>query len=165
MNINYHYLVMSQKDFLQNQVIEEILREKSSYYMVQNKTPDYWILISPKFLSENNLKEKIKSTRFYKNQKSKIIFKSNDSSEIEFYASLVSSDKEFMNWIKLRLGYFEEIDELQNEKKSNSYVSDGICGTYSSTIKIENSFLLDNVNFVHPDIIESKLSNSVKSFY
>ena len=70
-----------------------------------------------------------------------------------------------MNWIKLRLGYFEEIDELQNEKKSNSYVSDGICGTYSSTIKIENSFLLDNVNFVHPDIIESKLSNSVKSFY
>ena len=165
MNINYHYLVMSQKDFLQNQVIEEILREKSSYYMVQNKTPDYWILISPKFLSENNLKEKIKNTRFYKNQKSKIIFKSNDSSEIEFYASLVSSDKEFMNWIKLRLGYFEEIDELQNEKKSNSYVSDGICGTYSSTIKIENSFLLDNVNFVHPDIIESKLSNSVKSFY
>ena len=164
MNIN-HYLVMSQKDFLQNQVIEEILREKSSYYMVQNKTPDYWILISPKFLSENNLKEKIKNTRFYKNQKSKIIFKSNDSSEIEFYASLVSSDKEFMNWIKLRLGYFEEIDELQNEKKSNSYVSDGICGTYSSTIKIENSFLLDNVNFVHPDIIESKLSNSVKSFY
>ena len=156
---------MSQKDFLQNQVIEEILREKSSYYMVQNKTPDYWILISPKFLSENNLKEKIKNTRFYKNQKSKIIFKSNDSSEIEFYASLVSSDKEFMNWIKLRLGYFEEIDELQNEKKSNSYVSDGICGTYSSTIKIENSFLLDNVNFVHPDIIESKLSNSVKSFY
>jgi hypothetical protein len=47
---------MSQKDFLQNQVIEEILREKSSYYMVQNKVPDYWILISPKFLSENNLK-------------------------------------------------------------------------------------------------------------
>jgi hypothetical protein len=156
---------MSQKDFLQNQVIEEILREKSSYYMVQNKTPDYWILISPKFLSENNLKEKIKNTRFYKNQKNKIIFKSNDSSEIEFYASLVSSDKEFMNWIKLRLGYFEEIGEFQNEKENNSYVSDGICGTYSSTMKVENSFLLDNVNFVHPDIIESKLSNSVKSFY
>ena len=165
MNINYHYLVMSQKDFLQNQVIEEILREKSSYYMVQNKTPDYWILISPKFLSENNLKEKIKNTRFYKNQKNKIIFKSNDSSEIEFYASLVSSDKEFMNWIKLRLGYFEEIGEFQNEKESDSYVSDGICGTYLSTIKVENSFLLDNINFVHPDIIESKLSNSVKSFY
>ena len=165
MNINYHYLVMSQKDFLQNQVIEEILREKSSYYMVQNKVPDYWILISPKFLSENNLKEKIKNTRFYKNQKSKIIFKSNDFSEIEFYASLVSSDKEFMNWIKLRLGYFEEIDEFQNEKENSSYISDGICGTYSSNMRIENSFLLDDINFVHPDIIESKLSNSVKSFY
>ena len=165
MNINYHYLVMSQKDFLQNQVIEEILREKSSYYMVQNKIPDYWILISPRFLSENNIQEKIKTTRFYKNQKNKIIFKSNNSSEIEFYASLVSSDKEFMNWIKLRLGYFEEVDSFQDQVGSNSYVSDGVCGTYLSNTNTGNSFLLDNKNFVHPDIIESKLSNSIKSFY
>jgi hypothetical protein len=156
---------MSQKDFLENQVIEEILREKSSYYMVQNKVPDYWILISPKFLTENNLENKIRKTRFYKNQKSKIVFKSNDSSEIEFYASLVSSDKEFMNWIKLRLGYFEEINDFQNEKESSSYVSDGICGNYLAESTTDDSFLLDNINFVHPDIIQSKISNSVKSFY
>ena len=165
MNINYHYLVMSQKDFLENQVIEEILREKSSYYMVQNKVPDYWILISPKFLTENNLKEKIRNTRFYKNQKNKIVFKSNDSSEIEFYASLVSSDKEFMNWIKLRLGYFEEIETFNNEKENSSYVSDGICGTYLIADNSKNSFLIDDNNFVHPDIIQSKLFDSVKSFY
>jgi hypothetical protein len=156
---------MSQKDFLENQVIEEILREKSSYYMVQNKVPDYWILISPKFLTKNNLEEKIKTTRFYKNQKSKIVFKSNDSSEIEFYASLVSSDKEFMNWVKLRLGYFEEINEFESERGSSSYVSDGICGSYLMKDNTEESFLLDNNNFVHPDIIQSKLFNSVKSFY
>jgi hypothetical protein len=156
---------MSQKDFLENQVIEEILREKSSYYMVQNKVPDYWILISPKFLTKNNLEEKIKTTRFYKNQKSKIVFKSNDSSEIEFYASLVSSDKEFMNWVKLRLGYFEEINEFESERSSSSYVSDGICGSYLMKNNMEESFLLDNNNFVHPDIIQSKLFNSVKSFY
>ena len=165
MNINYHYLVMSQKDFLENQVIEEILREKSSYYMVQNKVPDYWILISPKFLEKNNLEEKIRSTRFYKNQKNKIVFKSNDSSNIEFYASLVSSDKEFMNWIKLRLGYFEEIDNFENEKSNSSYVSDGICGTYLVKDKSDFSFLSDNNNFVHPDIIKSKLFDSAKSFY
>ena len=165
MNINYHYLVMSQKDFLENQVIEEILREKSSYYMVQNKVPDYWILISPKFLVENNLDKKIRTTRFYKNQKNKIVFKSTDSSEIEFYASLVSSDKEFMNWIKLRLGYFEEIENFGYEKESSSYVSDGICGTYSISDNLKHCFLLDDNNFVHPDIIQSKLFNTVKSFY
>ena len=72
MNINYHYLIMSQKDLLQNQVIEEILREKSSYYAAQGKVPDYWILISPKFLEEENIKKELRETKFFKNQKNPI---------------------------------------------------------------------------------------------
>ena len=158
---------MSQKDLLQNQVIEEILREKSSYYISQNKTPDYWILISPNFIKEKNLDIKIKSTRFFENQQNKIVFNSNQNRGIEFYASLVSLDKEFMNWIKLRLGYFEEIESFEIEKSNGFYVSDGICGSYSfeEKDKSENSFLLDDINFIHPDIINEKLAYSVKNFY
>ena len=167
MNINYHYLIMSQKDLLQNQVIEEILREKSSYYVSQNKTPDYWILISPNFIKEKNLDIKIKSTRFFENQQNKIVFNSNQNKGIEFYASLVSLDKEFMNWIKLRLGYFEEIENFENEKSSGFYVSDGICGTYilQDEDKNKTSFLTDDINFIHPDIINEKLVDSIKNFY
>ena len=167
MNINYHYLVMSQKDLLQNQVIEEILREKSSYYAVQNKIPDYWILISPKFLTETNLEEKIKLTKFFQNQQEKIVFNSKKNKSVEFYASLVSLDKEFMNWIKLRLGYFEEIDTFQTEKSSGSYVSDGVCGTLviRNNLEEQNSLLSDNSNFIHPDIISEKLLDSVRNFY
>ena len=167
MNINYHYLIMSQKDLLQNQVIEEILREKSSYYVSQNKTPDYWILISPNFIKEKNLDIKIKGTRFFENQQNKIVFNSNQNKGIEFYASLVSLDKEFMNWIKLRLGYFEEIESFENEKSSGFYVSDGICGTYILQDEDKNkvSFLTDDINFIHPDIINEKLVDSIKNFY
>ena len=167
MNINYHYLVMSQKDLLQNQVIEEILREKSSYYAAQNKTPDYWILISPDFIKKDKLDEKIKQTRFFENQQNKIIFNSKENKKIEFYAALVSLDKEFMNWIKLRLGYFEEINNFEIEKANGFYVSDGIYGikTYENVNNSENSFLLDNNNFIHPDILGEKLSDSIKNFY
>lgn len=49
MTTNYHYIVMSQKDLLQNQVIEEILREKASHYNARKKNPDFWILINPFF--------------------------------------------------------------------------------------------------------------------
>ena len=167
MNINYHYLIMSQKDLLQNQVIEEILREKSSYYVSQNKIPDYWILISPNFIKDKNLDTKIKNTRFFENQKNKIVFNSNQNKGIEFYASLVSLDKEFMNWIKLRLGYFEEIESFETEKSNGFYVSDGICGSYNFEEKDKNkaSFLLDDINFIHPDIINEKLVDSIKNFY
>jgi Protein of unknown function (DUF2488) len=167
MNINYHYLVMSQKDLLQNQVIEEILREKSSYYAVQNKIPDYWILISPNFLKKNELDQKIKLTKFFQNQKEKIVFNSKENKTIEFYASLVSLDKEFMNWVKLRLGYFEEIDTFQKERSIASYVSDGVCGTIEIKDKLQeqNSLLSNDSSLIHPDIICEKLLDSIKSFY
>ena len=167
MNINYHYLIMSQKDLLQNQVIEEILREKSSYYAAQGKVPDYWILISPKFLQEEKIKKELRETKFFKNQKQKIVLKSNENKDLEFYAALVSLDQEFMNWIKLRLGYFEELLQPKETILSDSYVSDGVFGNilvkdWSSNT---NNLLDSNTSFIHPDIISSKLIDSIKSFY
>ena len=167
MNINYHYLIMSQKDLLQNQVIEEILREKSSYYAAQGKVPDYWILISPKFLEEENIKKELRETKFFKNQKNKIVLKSNENKELEFYAALISLDQEFMNWIKLRLGYFEQLFEPKEIILSDSYVSDGVFGNFLvENLSLSNNQLLSSNNtFIHPDIISSKLIDSIKSFY
>jgi hypothetical protein len=173
MNINYHYLIMAQKDLLQNQVIEEILREKSSYYNAQNKSPDYWIVISPDFLDENNLKEDIRKTNFYRNQKEKIVANPTKKEPLEFYAALVSQDIEFMNWIKLRLGYFEEIgqfktqEKVSKEKVNDTYVSDGVCGSRNSRawVMSDSAWLASNPDFLHPDIINQKLSDSIRNFY
>ena len=167
MNINYHYLIMSQKDLLQNQVIEEILREKSSYYLAQGKIPDYWILISPNFINEPSIDLKLRKTKFFQNQEQKIVVKSNQKSNLEFYAALVSLDEEFMNWVKLRLGYFEDLVESKQISSFDSYVSDGVFGKFvaEKTFLKGKSILNSKSSFVHPDILSSKLIDSIKSFY
>jgi len=65
MNITYHYLIMSQKDFLYNQVIEELLREKSNYFISQNKKRDFWVLTSPQIIKNKEINNKIKQSNFY----------------------------------------------------------------------------------------------------
>ena len=52
---------MSQKDFFENQVIEEILRERTNYYLAKNKIKDFWLLVSPDFVLSTDLIDKIKS--------------------------------------------------------------------------------------------------------
>ena len=158
---------MSQKDLLQNQVIEEILREKSSYYAAQGKLPDYWIVISPKFLQEEKVKKRLEQTKFFKNQKEKIVLKCNENKDLQFYAALISLDQEFMNWIKLRLGYFEELLEPKEIILSESYVSDGVFGNILITKNslTKNDLLVSNNSFIHPDLTLIKLTESLKSFY
>jgi hypothetical protein len=155
---------MSQKDLLQNQVIEEILREKASYYNARRKNPDFWLLISPSFLKEVTLLQKVKDTKFYFQQRGKIkcsFFNQNNHSE--FYAALVSTDEEFMRWIKLRLGYFENINEITKNNHNVSYVSDGIAGIIN---KENNSNVLEsNPTYLHPEILVNKYKNSLEQYF
>jgi len=90
MSLKYYYLIMSQKEMIQNQVLEEILRERANYYFAKQKSLDFWVTLSPLFLEDLNLHEKILKTNFYKQQKSSI----SSTSDFNFYASLISLDKE-----------------------------------------------------------------------
>jgi hypothetical protein len=63
--INYNYLIMSQKDLLQNQVIEEILRERANLYALRKKSNDFWIVISPTFIYSPEILSTIKKSNFY----------------------------------------------------------------------------------------------------
>ena len=158
---------MSQKDILLDQVLEEILREKTSYYLAQNKTPDFWILVSPNFIEEQGLSLKIKTTKFFHDQKDKILVKWATGGFREFYVALISSDEEYMNWIKLRLGYFEEMEVSRENLVTPSYVSDGVYGSFSVDNQKEQttSVLSSNYTHLHPDIIDLGLCNKIESFY
>lgn len=159
----YYYLIMSQKDFLQSQVMEEILREKAAYYNSRKKYADFWILISPKFLKINDLSSKIRQTKFY-NQKINKIKTSNISDDnLEFYTALVSLDKEFMDWVKLRLGYFENIDEVSNQNVNLNYISDGVYGKFESS-QLSCSILEYDKNFLHPDLLVDKFKKSLEKY-
>ena len=134
MNITYHYLIMSQTDFLYNQVIEELLREKSNYYISQNKKRDFWVLTSPQIIKNKEINDKIKETSFYFMNRKLI-----NSSEQFFCNALVSTNSDFIDWFKLRIGDFEEIGSNVSKKK---YKIDGI------HLKIESqSFNNDLLNF------------------
>ena len=154
MTIEYYYLLMSQQDLLQNEVIEEIVRERVSSYALQNKRNDFWILISPEFVFKANLNQKIKQTNFYKQKKTNLISGNN----FEFYAAVVSVNKEFINWLSLRLGYFENIETFSNLNAPNiNYVSNGIFGKIEQNeTGIKNSPLKSAAKYLTPDLLTNK---------
>jgi hypothetical protein len=154
---------MSQKDLLENQVIEEILREKAGYYNARKKNLDFWLLISPNFLFLNNLDLKIKNTNFYKQKLTSLKLSGSNNKEMNFYAALISLDKEFIDWMKLRLGYFENIDQLLENNQNLNYVSDGIFGELKSIDK-SNIILESNKNLLHPDIFNKKFTKSIEKY-
>ena len=158
--LTYHYLVMTQKDLLENQCFEEILREKTTYYFNRKKERDFWLLISPKFIYSPEIFKKMKQSHFYNQKKGTISSRSN------FFTVLISLDKEFINWISLRLGYFENIDKNQylEDLKTKSFVSDGIRGTI--LFQEEETNPLDSYfNYIHPEILTKKNSKFLDLYY
>ena len=127
MIIKYHCIVFEQNDFFKNQVIEELLRERSSYYLNKNISNDFWIILNPNFLKNNLFLEKISKTNYFKKF----------NIEKSFFAVLISPNLEFINWIKLRLGYFEDI----NNNIQKNFKSDGV---YLEITNSNNEKLLSN---------------------
>ena len=133
MGNKYHCLVFEQNDFFKNQVVEELLRERSTYYIDKNKLLDFWILTNPEFINNKIILEKIKLTNYYKNLKI--------NSDV-FFNVLISTDLEFIKWIKLRLGYFEEISNLLESKKYTSngvYLDYNFLNTYNLTVELKHN--------------------------
>lgn len=178
-SVTYHYLVMAQKDLLENQCVEEVLREKSNYYSIRQKPRDFWLCISPKFVYSPSIYSLLKQTKFYQQKKS--ILSSNfldnkqDENQNNFFATIISQDKEFLNWIALRLGYFENIDNpsFLDDAKRKDFVSDGIRGKL--IISSENKQIHDDLfkysplknysNYLHPEILLKKSRKFLELYY
>ena len=161
MTIKYHYLIMSQKDMIENQVLEEILRERTTYYIAKNRIKDFWTLISPKFIKDLKLDQKIINTNFYSQQKKAITSDINQN----FYGSLVSLDKEFINWIQLRLGYFENIDGNIDSNLKARHISDGVIGEFALKDLQNHSPLECNENLLNPDLILKRYKSVLNLSY
>jgi hypothetical protein len=166
--ITYNYLLMSQKSLLKNEVIEELLRERAHSYSIRNKNVDFWLLISPNFIYETNILNSIKKSNFYKREKElissvKILEKNN----FNFFASLISTDANFIRWIKLRIGYFEDVEDLKFDKNlgnfNEKFVSNGIFGTLKNNNNI--SPLHSNQNYLDPSILIDRYKKSLKLYY
>ena len=70
----YFYLIFSQIDLLKSEAIEELLRERTTYYWSKDqKDRDFWLVISPKFINSVEISTKIKESQFYQKNINKIL--------------------------------------------------------------------------------------------
>ena len=82
----YHYVAASQKFLLEEEPFEEVLEERIRNYQERNKEIDFWFIKQPAFLDAPEMaaiKAKIPQP----------------------YAAIITTDKTFATWLKLRLEY------------------------------------------------------------
>jgi hypothetical protein len=82
--IKYYFVLASENFLLEEEPLEEMLRERVQSYNKQNKLSNFWILPNPEFLNLKEFKEikkKIKTTPI----------------------AIISTNKTFITWLKLRL--------------------------------------------------------------
>ncbi|KPQ37152.1 MAG: MgPME-cyclase complex family protein [Phormidium sp.] len=82
----YYYVAASQKFLLEEEPLDEVLQERVRNYQEREKEIDFWLVKQPAFLDAPELAE----------AKAKCPQPS---------AAIVSSDRQFITWLKLRLEY------------------------------------------------------------
>lgn len=84
--MKYHFILATKEFLFEVEAVEEVLRERAHYYTTRNKQVDFWLLPSPQFLSP------------YFNQIQKL---TNNIGQDKLVA-IVSTDADFIYWLKLR---------------------------------------------------------------
>lgn len=82
----YYYVAASQQFLLEEEPLDEVLQERYRHYQSQEKEVDFWLVKQPAFLAAPEL--------------AAIKTKCPQPS-----AAVVSTDKTFITWLKLRLEY------------------------------------------------------------
>lgn len=82
----YYYILASQRFLLQEEPLEEVLKERTRHYHEQEKEIDFWLVKQPAFLQ----------TREMAQIKAKCPQPS---------AAIISTNPQFITWLKLRLEY------------------------------------------------------------
>lgn len=80
----YYFVLASQEFLITKEPLEEVLRERIQYYSKTKKNIDFWLLPTPQFLQAEEFK--CLKTKFPPNS-----------------IAIVSTNKIFITWLKLRL--------------------------------------------------------------
>ncbi len=79
----YHFIAASEKFLTEEEPLEEILKERRRNYKENNKDIDFWLLKKPTFLKSS-------------------LFKDLDKKIPKPQAAVISTDKKFITFLKLR---------------------------------------------------------------
>ncbi|WP_138497060.1 MgPME-cyclase complex family protein [Nostoc sp. PA-18-2419] len=82
----YYYVLASQRFLLEEEPIDEVLKERTRHYHEQEKQIDFWLVKQPAFLEAPHLAElKAKCP--------------------QPAVAIISTNPQFITWLKLRLEY------------------------------------------------------------
>lgn len=165
-----YYILMTLNDFLKEQTTEEILRERTTYCIEQNLNPDFWLILNPNFITKKNYFERFQRTLFYHNliqEKNILLYnkqiflpKTSYLISYPFYyengisplIAFVSPNIDFIRWIELRYGYFENFLDNKNYLPDRLPKINGLKGSFKEISIINEeminhkSILLSNSN-------------------
>jgi predicted RNA binding protein with dsRBD fold (UPF0201 family) len=82
----YHYVLASQKFLLEEEPLEEVIRERTRHYQEQEKEIDFWVVKQPAFLEAPEM----------------ATIKSQCPQQV---VAIISTNPKFITWLKLRLEY------------------------------------------------------------
>lgn len=82
----YHYVLASQKFLLEEEPMEEVLKERHRDYHEKGKELDFWLIKQPAFLEAPEMA-------------------ANKAKCPQPCVAIVSTNKQFITWLKLRLEY------------------------------------------------------------
>ncbi|MHC5615757.1 MAG: MgPME-cyclase complex family protein [Nostoc sp.] len=82
----YYYVLASQRFLIQEEPIQEVLKERTRHYHEQEKQIDFWLVEQPAFLETPQFTElKVKCP--------------------QPAVAIISTNPQFITWLKLRLEY------------------------------------------------------------
>ncbi len=98
---NFYFVAASEKFLTIEEPLEEILKERNRNYGENNKEKDFWLIKQPNFLNDPSLKEIAKKVP-------------------RPSAAVISTDKKFIDFLKLRLefvvnGQFQSPNDFSND--------------------------------------------------
>lgn len=82
----YYYALASQKFLFEDEPFEEVIKERIRHYQDQGKERDFWVVKDPAFLDAPSQKAAKDKTP-------------------QPCAAIISTKKQFITWLKLRLEY------------------------------------------------------------
>lgn len=86
MMTKYYFAIASQDFLLNEEPVEEVLRERVNHYQNIKKIIDFWLVINPTFINAPEM-------NIIKKQLNKPA------------AAIISENQVFINWLKLRFGF------------------------------------------------------------
>jgi hypothetical protein len=102
MGLTKYYFILASKEFLvDEEPMEEVLRERIQYYRREKKKIDFWLLPNPDFLRAN-------------------IYAYSENEFPKKSLAIISTNKIFITWLKLRLQnvfvgeFFAPTEQIQN---------------------------------------------------